>query len=417
MTFTVINTVQQTGQGVAADGTLYILAAGAVVVNDTAYGVFCGNSALVSNLGVIMAENYAITGGLRTAGQHINNGGVIHSTGGVGVRFLNETAANLTLLNTGEISTTGAARAAISLNAGGNTITNHGTITATTGVAIDILFGSAGTGNTITNTGIISTGSATGAAIDLDNAVDRIINAGDIIGGIKLRGGNDVYDGRGGHVTGIVQGGAGNDIYKLSDAATSLLEVSGGGSDTVVISVDYVLGTQIERLVMTGNAILGGGNDSANTLFGNGRDNFLFGGLGDDTLQGGAGDDILRGGDGADVLTGGQGLDVMYGGSGDDRFVFSTQFDSLGSGPDVVGKFRRDGDHIDLRALDGNTGVAGSQNLTFIGAADFTAAGQVRIVDDGADIRVEINLDSDGGTEMEIAVQDVTTLSSADFFL
>lgn len=417
MAFTVLNTVQQTGQGVAAGGTLYILAAGAVVVNNAAYGVFCGNSALVSNLGVIMAENYALTGGVLTAGQRINNGGVIHATGAVAVRFLNETATNLTLLNTGEISTTGAARAAISLNAGGNVIANHGTITSATGVAIDIHYGSAGTGNTITNTGIISTGSATGAAIDLDNAADQIINAGDIIGGIKLRGGNDVYDGRGGHVTGTVLGGAGNDTYKLSDAATVLSELAGGGVDTVVVSVDYVLGAQIERLVLAGNAILGGGNDLANTLTGNGRDNLLFGGLGDDTLQGGAGDDILRGGDGEDVLTGGRGLDVMYGGSGDDRFVFGTQFDSLGSGPDVVGKFRRDGDHIDLRALDGNTGAVGSQNFTFIGAADFTAAGQVRIVDDGADVRVEINLDSDGGSEMEITVQEVTTLAAADFFL
>jgi Ca2+-binding RTX toxin-like protein len=418
MTLTVISTVRQTGQSVSANSTLYVLAAGAVVVNGTTVGVSCGNGALVSNLGVIMAQNAALTdGGLLTSGQRILNAGTILATTAAAVRFQNATATDLTLVNTGEISTTGAGKAAISLLAGGNVITNHGTISSATGLGINILLGDAGRGNTITNTGIISTGNAAGTAIGMDNAVDRVINTGDILGDIRLGGGSDIYDGRSGHVTGTVMGGAGNDTYRLSDANTVLGELSGGGVDTVVISVDYALGGQLERLVMAGNAITGSGNDLANTLTGNGRDNLLFGGLGEDTLQGGGGDDILRAGDGEDVLTGGRGLDVMYGGAGDDRFVFSSSFDSLSSGPDVVGKFRRGGDHIDLRTLDGNADVDGSQNFTFRGTGAFTAAGQVRIVDDGADLRIEINLDSDKGSEMEIIVQDMTTLSFADFYL
>jgi Ca2+-binding RTX toxin-like protein len=107
----------------------------------------------------------------------------------------------------------------------------------------------------------------------------------------------------------------------------------------------------------------------------------------------------------------------MYGGAGDDRFVFATRNDSLKSAPDTIASFRRGGDHIDLRTLDGNVDVGGSQHFRFIGIERFSAAGQVRIEDAGADVRVEINLDDDSGAELEILVQDMSTLSASDFLL
>jgi Ca2+-binding RTX toxin-like protein len=185
----------------------------------------------------------------------------------------------------------------------------------------------------------------------------------------------------------------------------------------VEISVSYALGNALENLILRGAAEVGTGNDLNNVITGNTVDNTLTGQLGDDWLRGLGGEDTLRGGDGDDVLEGGQGTDSLYGGAGDDRFVFSNRHDSVSSGPDVIGRFRRGGDQIDLRALDGNTELAGSQNFTFRGTADFTAAGQVRIVDDGVDVRVEINLDGDGGSEMEIVVEDMATLSASDFLL
>jgi Ca2+-binding RTX toxin-like protein len=419
MPLTILSTYTAGGRIVGAGNALLVTQTGVIATDGAERGVSTGNGAVVVNHGLIMAQSVALGDGaiFASTGQLITNYGTIQSTGGQALRWLASTAANVTLLNFGEISTIATGRSAISMDAGGNTLTNHGTITSATGVAIDILVGTAGRGNAITNTGLISTGKTTGNAIDLDGGADHLVNTGQIVGNVALRGGADIYDGRDGQVTGNVAGGTGNDVYRLDSAATTLLEAAGGGTDRVEISVNYALGAYMERLTLLGTAIIGAGNDLNNFVTGNSMDNTLQGFLGDDWLRGLGGDDILRGGDGEDILQGGRGLDIMYGGAGDDRFVFSDRFDSLSSGPDVVGRFRRGGDDIDLRALDGNVNAAGSQNFTFRGTAAFTAAGQVRIVADGANVTVEINLDSDDGAEMEISVEDVTTLSASDFLL
>jgi Ca2+-binding RTX toxin-like protein len=419
MVTNVISALNSVGRIVGPSDTLLVTDTGLIVTDGATRAVATGTGAIVVNHGLVMAKAVAVgDGGITaTTGQVITNYGTIQSTGVQAMRWASTTVANVTLLNYGEISTTGASRSAISLDAGGNSITNHGTITSTTGVAIDILVGTAGRGNTITNTGLVSTGGNGDVAIDLDNGVDRVVNAGQIVGLIKLRGGADIYDGRGGHVSGSVIGGTGSDVYKIDDARTVIVEGAGGGIDTVEVSENYALGANVERLVLLGMATIGVGNDRDNRIAGTGGNNALYGGLGADDLRGYGGDDELRGGDGEDVLTGGRGLDLMYGGAGDDRFVFNSPLDSLASAPDVVSKFRRDGDHIDLRMMDANPNVPGNQKFSFRGTAEFTAPGQVRIVDDGADVRIEINLDADKGSEMEIVVEDLPTLSGADFLL
>lgn len=419
MTTVVISSLNTTGRVVGGGETLLVTATGVIAVDADVRGVSTGNGAVVVNHGLIHAAAVAVGDGgfLSTTGQFITNYGTIQSTAAQALRWTATTSSNVSVLNYGDITTTAAGRAAVSMDAGGNTITNHGSIASATGVAIDMLVGSGGRGNTITNTGIISTGAATGNAIDLDAGADRIINTGQIIGNVALRGGADIYDGRGGTVTGVVSGGTGDDLYRLNSADTQIIEATGGGTDRIETSVTYALGAYVERLTLVGAALAGTGNDLNNYVTGNTMDNTLAGQLGNDWLRGLGGDDTLRGGDGEDILQGGRGTDLMYGGAGDDRFVFSDRYDSLTSGPDTIGSFRRGGDDIDLRALDGNTGVAGSQNFTFRGTAALTGAGQVRIVDDGTDIRVEISLDSDSGAEMEIVVEDVATLTAADFLL
>lgn len=122
-------------------------------------------------------------------------------------------------------------------------------------------------------------------------------------------------------------GGFGNDTYFVNQAGDQVVELPGGGTDTVYASVSYTLGAgeEIEYLrafavatglVLTGNEfnneIIGGvGND---TLEGEGGNDTLKGGVGPDTLIGGLGDDIYHVDDAGDVIVeaAGGGIDILY---------------------------------------------------------------------------------------------------------
>ncbi|MHC8358653.1 peroxidase family protein [Pseudomonas sp. LB3P81] len=185
--------------------------------------------------------------------------------------------------------------------------------------------------------------------------------ANTITGGV----GNDLLDGGAG--ADRMVGGAGNDTYIVDAAADVVVEVGGGGTDTVQTSLaSYTLGGNVENLTYTGtgnfagngnglnNVITAGvGNDTLNggggndiltgnggndTLNGDGGNDQLFGGIGTDTLSGGNGNDSLDGGDGADVLNGGTGSDTLLGGLGDDSLDGGTGSDLLqgGDGNDTL---------------------------------------------------------------------------------
>ena len=113
-------------------------------------------------------------------------------------------------------------------------------------------------------------------------------------------------------------GGQGNDHYVVTVEKTELLEVAGGGVDTVESSVSATLGANLEDLTLTGQSgIDGTGNDQNNTLIGNSASNVLSGLGGQDHLLGGAGVDILIGGKGNDLLEGGADADVYVYNTGD----------------------------------------------------------------------------------------------------
>ena len=88
---------------------------------------------------------------------------------------------------------------------------------------------------------------------------------------------------------------------------------------------------------------------------------------------------------GADLLEGGFNLDPLYGGADNDRFIFRATSDSaVGATRDVIYDLDDYGnDYIDLSLMPGVT--------TFIGTATFTAAGQVRAVQSGAHVLIQIN--------------------------
>jgi trimeric autotransporter adhesin len=89
----------------------------------------------------------------------------------------------------------------------------------------------------------------------------------------------------------VLTGGAGNDVYFVG-SGDSVVEVAGGGVDTVQTATSWTLGAEIENLVLTGAAAINGtGNAAANTITGNAAANMLDGGAGADTLIGGTGND------------------------------------------------------------------------------------------------------------------------------
>ncbi len=153
------------------------------------------------------------------------------------------------------------------------------------------------------------------------NVGNNILN-GDL-GNDTLKGdlGNDQLIGGLGADT--MTGGAGDDTYEVNQSDDVIIEDSLGGTDTVLSNSTWVLGANLENLILQGAA---NANANGNELNNN--------------LQGNSGNNILRGFEGADTLAGGAGNDI---------FVFSTTV----GGADVVSDFTTGFDH--LRIKDGNT--------------------------------------------------------------
>lgn len=206
---------------------------------------------------------------------------------------------------------------------------------------------------------------------------------------------DNVLDGRGGQD--IMGGGLGNDTYIVDNEGDVVIEESTLPSeiDTVIASVSYSLGDNLEVLTLTGRGNLNGtGNGLNNRITGNAGNNVLDGGAGADTLTGGLGNDtyivddlgdtlveaanggvdtvraslswvlganlenleltgadnlsgtgnalgnVLTGNAGNNVLDGGAGIDRMSGGLGDDIYYVDNLRDVVlelaGQGNDLV---------------------------------------------------------------------------------
>jgi Ca2+-binding RTX toxin-like protein len=103
--------------------------------------------------------------------------------------------------------------------------------------------------------------------------------------------GINILDGGGG-ADGMF-GGAGNDVYFVDDAGDAVVENPGEGNDTVFSTAHFRLPSNIENLVLQGNADLQGyGNNFGNLIYGNAGNNLLDGGGGADGMVGGAGNDV-----------------------------------------------------------------------------------------------------------------------------
>jgi Ca2+-binding RTX toxin-like protein len=138
--------------------------------------------------------------------------------------------------------------------------------------------------------------------------------------------------------------------------------------------------------------------------------------------------DVLTGGAGANRLTGGLGKDVLRGIAGNDVFDFNALADSgpASAARDFIADFTFDPaagaavvDRIDLATIDAMAGTGGNQAFAFIGGDAFTAEGQVRAVQAGANAIVQVNTAGAGGAEMTVTLANVMAaeLSTVDFIL
>ncbi|MDX9676544.1 M10 family metallopeptidase C-terminal domain-containing protein [Pseudomonas zeae] len=277
--------------------------------------------------------------------------------------------------------------------------------------------------------------------------------------------GNNTLDGGAGIDTLI--GGAGDDVYIVDTRSDIVIEAAGEGRDVIHSSVSYTLSANVEDGVLLGTANINfGGNALSNTLTGNAGNNVLDGLGGTDTLIGGAGDDTyyingvgdtvieaadeghdlirsnvsytlsanvedgvllgnaglsltgntlnntLTGNAGNNILDGGAGVDTLIGGTGADIFKFSHVSDmGVGTNRDVINDFNAlQGDKIDLTAFDANLMTAGFNGFTFIGAGDFSGAGQLRFVDHV----LSGNVSGNAGADFEIQLVGVNTFSAND---
>ena len=182
------------------------------------------------------------------------------------------------------------------------------------------------------------------AAIDgTGNSLNNVMTGNNAANTLVGLDGNDTLDG--GKGTDTLTGGLGNDTYIVDNAGDVVVENSTEGIDTVQASISYVLGNDVENLVLTGTFDRSG--------YGNGLDNVITGNSGANSMKGYAGNDTLNGGTGNDTL---------YGGLGGDLFVFDT-----GSGADVIADFSAvQGDTINVHAY--TLGVANTALVHQVGA-------------------------------------------------
>jgi Ca2+-binding RTX toxin-like protein len=243
--------------------------------------------------------------------------------------------------------------------------------------------------------------------------------------------GNDTLDG--GTGADSLAGGAGGDRVLVDDLGDRILELTNGGADTVVASVDWVLGRDLEDLVLAGDARSGTGNATANRITGNAAANILSGGAGADTLAGGAGNDLYRA-DRGDVV-------IEADGEGQDTVAASWTFSLAGTAVEALtltGTARLDGTGNELNNLlagnaeanrlmgeggdDSLNGGAGEDTLRGGGGADTLLGGDgidrleggagndAYIVADG-DLVVEA---ADAGIDLVMASVSVTLVNNVE---
>jgi Ca2+-binding RTX toxin-like protein len=204
---------------------------------------------------------------------------------------------------------------------------------------------------TVTNVVGISSPASNAATITGTNEDDVLTGLGGantllgLAGNDLLNGGsgNDTLDGGAGADS--MAGGAGNDNYVVDNVGDAIIENTGAGTDTVrtpLVTYSIAALVNVENLIFVGTGPFNGtGNGLAN---------------------------VITGGSGNDIIDGGAGTDRMVGGLGDDTY-------HVGSAPDIVTEETNAGTDLVLATSSAFSLGANVENLTFIGAGNFTGTG------------------------------------------
>lgn len=219
--------------------------------------------------------------------------------------------------------------------------------------------------------------------------------------------GNDTLSGLAGNDT--LEGGNGNDVLRGGAGADHL--VGGSGIDIAMYSESSV-GVTVD--LAAGKGI--GGNAQGDVLSGV---EGVYGSSGNDVLYGGATANTLVGNAGNDVIDGRGGQDSLGGGAGADRFVFDSIAHSKVGAPDRIADFSHaEGDRIDLRPIDANTGAGGNQAFSFIGTAAFGHhAGELHYAITGSTTTISGDVNGDAKADFSIVLTGAIHLVAADFLL
>jgi Ca2+-binding RTX toxin-like protein len=359
--------------GGAGHDIYYVDVAGDVVNEAAAEGTDTVNSAITYTLGANL-ENLTLTGSaaLNGTGNELNN--VI--TGNAGANSLNGGNGNDTL-------TGGLGADTLNGGSGDDTYVIDGS---------DTLVEFAGGGNDTVQTSQSYTLLAEFEYLTLTgslnvngtgNAANNVLNG---------NAGNNTLDGGAGADN--MFGGLGNDTYVVDNVLDRASENSAlGGTDTVMSSVSFTLGANVENLTLTASGNVSGiGNDLANVINGNAGDNLISGGLGADALSGGA---------------------------GNDSFLYGAAAHSTAAARDTILSFAS-GDKINLAQIDANATTTGTNDaFTFIGSGAFSnVAGQLRAYKSGTEWIVEGDTNGDGTADLVIGLTTVNpAIVAADFVL
>jgi Ca2+-binding RTX toxin-like protein len=240
--------------------------------------------------------------------------------------------------NVEKLILTGAANIYGSGNALDNTlIGNDGNNTLNGGAGIDTLAGGLGNDTYVidTLTDVVTEWNHAGTdtvkcsvtGYTLDANIENLVLTGtanisgtgnNLANTLNGNSGNNTLDGGDGIDT--LVGGLGDDVYMLNldslgrkVTTDTVIEGVNGGTDTVIASMDYTLGANVENLTFTGHGLShngatladyhGVGNNLANLIIGNDHKNLLDGGKGNDTLVGGLGNDSYIVDSSLDVVT------------------------------------------------------------------------------------------------------------------
>jgi Ca2+-binding RTX toxin-like protein len=237
--------------------------------------------------------------------------------------------------------------------------------------------------------------------IDLSNSnlvgVENVQLTGTGVFNVTGNNSNNVLDA--GKTASTLTGGLGDDTYYINVKGATAIESNVLGTDTVVSTISYVLGANIENLTLAGKAAV--------------------------NATGNQDDNILIGNDGANILDGGAGVDSLAGGKGNDTYIVDHANDMVleepGAGTDMVKSSVSYalGDNLENLTLTGTaqadtsgtgnelnniiTGDAGANRLDGRGGVDKLAGG------DGDDSYFVDLIAKGAGAKATVALEDTVT--------